>query len=315
MNMSLRQHALLVTMLGAALACGMTAPVSASQPSAAQQAQQHENRSDARHKADKGKAEKSKKEKADKPSVRNQAAQPVKSRNTAQRNASDQQNKRPVVQRQDNNRQRISERDQRTRIDQQRAWMQANVQYQQQARKLERQRAQQMQQANRNAQYRYQQTYYQRLNAQQIRLNNQRYDYNSNPFFSLPNTYRYSYAGRTYATNQYGADLLRQAVNYGYQEGLRAGYADRSDRSNSDYRNSYAYQDASYGYDNYYVDRQEYIHYFREGFKRGYNDGYGSRRQYGRYSSNYLGGYDNNGTATILQAVLGTILNLQQMNP
>ena len=36
--------------------------------------------------------------------------------------------------------------------------------------------------------------------------------------------------GRYYETNQYGADLLRQAVNYGYDQGVRAGQADRQDR-------------------------------------------------------------------------------------
>jgi hypothetical protein len=98
-------------------------------------------------------------------------------------------------------------------------------------------------------------------------------------------------------------------VNGGYQEGLRAGHADRCDRSTSNFRGSNAYQDASYGYENHYVDSKEYAHDFREGFQRGCNDGYGSRRQCGSYS-----GYDNNGTATILQAVMGTILNLQQLN-
>jgi flagellar biosynthesis/type III secretory pathway protein FliH len=42
--------------------------------------------------------------------------------------------------------------------------------------------------------------------------------------------------GSYYETNEYGADLLRQAVNNGYQEGFRAGEADRQDRWHSDYR-------------------------------------------------------------------------------
>jgi hypothetical protein len=67
--------------------------------------------------------------------------------------------------------------------------------------------------------------------------------------------------------------LLRQAVNYGYQEGFRAGEADRQDRWRSNYRDSYAYQDANYGYNGYYVDRGDYNYYFREGFRRGYEDG------------------------------------------
>jgi len=39
-----------------------------------------------------------------------------------------------------------------------------------------------------------------------------------------------------------------------------------------------------YGYDGYYVDVTEYQYYFREGFRRGYEDGYYGRSQYGSYS-------------------------------
>jgi hypothetical protein len=162
----------------------------------------------------------------------------------------------------------------------------------------------QLQQQRRMAQYRYQQEYYRRLRTQQARLMAQRYDYYSNPYFYTPASYRYSYGGNYYTTNRYGADLLRQAVNYGYQEGLRAGRADRYDNWNSNYRDSYAYRDASYGYDNYYVRRDDYNYYFRQGFQRGYQDGYGNRYQYGRYDQ---------GNASILQAVLALILNLQYL--
>ncbi len=70
--------------------------------------------------------------------------------------------------------------------------------------------------------------------------------------------------GSYYETSQYGADLLRRAVNYGYEEGFRTGEADREDRRQSDYRNAYAYQDATYGYTGYF-DQGEYNYYFREG--------------------------------------------------
>jgi len=70
------------------------------------------------------------------------------------------------------------------------------------------------------------------------------------------------------------------------------------------YRSSYAYQDANYGYDGYYVNQAEYSYYFREGFNRGYQDGYDSRMQYGSYS---------NGSGSILGAILSEILNLQSM--
>ena len=47
---------------------------------------------------------------------------------------------------------------------------------------------------------------------------------------------------------------------------------------------------------------REYQYYFREGFRRGYEDGYYERRRYGRV-------YD--GSDAILMTVLSAILNLQ----
>ncbi len=345
MIMSVSNRTMLAAMVGAVLATSMVAPASARQPAGAHP-DRNENSPGAQDKHAKDKPGKHGKQKAgtQKPhehaheNARRDASEPHQAHRVKQQHESDEhrrddgqriaelrhkqmehalkdarkQDKHEKHEKQDIR--RISEQDQRARIAQQRSWAHADQQYRKRMHELEHERAQQLQQANRNAQYRYQQAYYQRLLAQQARVNNQRYDYNSNPYFYSPDTYRYSFGGRNYTTNQYGADLLRQAVNYGYQEGLRAGHADRTDRSNSDYRNSYAYQDASYGYDNYYVDRPEYNHYFREGFQRGYNDGYGSRSQYGNYSSNYPGSYSSNGTASILQTVLTTILNMQQMN-
>jgi hypothetical protein len=75
---------------------------------------------------------------------------------------------------------------------------------------------------------------------------------------------------------------------------------DREDGWEYEYNNAYGYQDAAYGYDNYHVDLNEYQNYFREGFRRGYEDGYYGRSNYGRYSS---------GKHTILGAVVGQILD------
>ena len=99
---------------------------------------------------------------------------------------------------------------------------------------------------------------------------------------------------------------MRQAVNYGYQEGLRAGRADRDDRWRRDYRNSYAYQDANYGYNGYYIGQDQYNYYFRQGFQRGYEDAYRNDYRYGRR--------DNDGSYSILAGVLGLILGLQLLN-
>jgi flagellar biosynthesis/type III secretory pathway protein FliH len=155
------------------------------------------------------------------------------------------------------------------------------------------------------AQYRFQQQYLARLRQQQIRIQNARnYNYARDPYFYTAPSYRYSRGGSYYETNQYGVNLLRQAVNNGYEEGFRAGQADRQDRWRSSYEDSYAYQDSTYGYTGYYVDPEDYRYYFREGFRRGYEDGYNSRYQYGRYSG---------GKYNILGAILSQILNLQRL--
>jgi hypothetical protein len=156
------------------------------------------------------------------------------------------------------------------------------------------------------AQYRFQQQYLQRLRQQELNLRNARsYNYGRDPYFYTPPSYRYSRGGTYYETNEYGASLLRQAVNNGYEEGFRAGQADRQDHWRYNFEDSYAYRDANYGYGGYYVERDDYNYYFREGFRRGYEDGYYNRYQYGRSS---------NGKYIILGAVLGTILILEALH-
>ncbi|MEK6286204.1 MAG: hypothetical protein AABO57_10720 [Acidobacteriota bacterium] len=83
---------------------------------------------------------------------------------------------------------------------------------------------QQLQQQKRMARYRFQQQYLQRLRQEQLSLRNGRnYNYGRDPYFYTPPSFRYSRGGSYYETNQYGANLVRQAVNYGYEEGFRAG--------------------------------------------------------------------------------------------
>ena len=116
-------------------------------------------------------------------------------------------------------------------------------------------------------------------------------------------TYSYYRDNNNYYVNDYGADLLRRAIDNGYEEGYRSGQADRQDGWQYDPENCDAFSDATYGYDGYYVDVNEYQYYFREGFRRGYEDGYYGRYQYGRYS---------NGKYAILGNVLNVILSLTQ---
>jgi hypothetical protein len=207
-------------------------------------------------------------------------------RQEQQRNAQQQQRGTPQWQQE-------QERQQQ-RIQQQRLNL-----YNQQRRQQERfaqQRGRLLQRQQRQAHLRFQQQYQERLRQDQINLQNARsYEY------SAPK-YRYSRGGRSYQTNQYGADMLRQAVNYGYEGGARAGQADREDRARFSYKDSYAYQDATYGYNGYHVDLNEYRHCFREGFNRGYQDGYYGRSQYGSNS---------NGEFSLLGNILQQVFNVR----
>ena len=128
----------------------------------------------------------------------------------------------------------------------------------------------------------FQQQYEERLRAQRAQLTQARYDYNNDPYYYTAPNIRYRRDGRYYQTNQYGIKKMEQALQAGYNEGYRAGRADRQDRWRYDYRSAFAYQDANYGYDGRYIAQDEYNHYFREGFQRGYDDGYYGRQQYGR---------------------------------
>ena len=187
---------------------------------------------------------------------------------------------------------------QRAQAEQQRA-AQYRPRLDQQVR-LGQQRSAQLQQQNHLAQYRAQQQYLAQLRAQQVRLQTAR-NYSNDPYVRAVPMYRYAYSGYNRETNQYGADVLRQAVNDGYQEGVRFGQADRQDGLSPNFQNNYAYQDANYGYAGNYVDQSDYNYYFRQGFQRGYTDGYYSRSQYG------------NGSSSILANLLTTILGLTSL--
>lgn len=149
-----------------------------------------------------------------------------------------------------------------------------------------------------------QRAYQQRLRAEQARQAAQRRAYYYSRHYSPGTSYRYNYGGRWYSTSHYGADVLRAAVQRGYQEGLRAGRSDRYDRWGYDHRRSRIWIDGSHGFGGRYVSRADYAHYFRQGFQRGYEDGFYGRGRYGSYV---------NGEAIIIQAVLEAILGLQRL--
>ncbi len=111
--------------------------------------------------------------------------------------------------------------------------------------------------------------------------------------------YRIYTSGQYYNVDNRGYNLLRQAVNRGYQQGYRAGLRDRrSGRSN--YNNDSVYMSGTYGYESY-VARNQYQYYFQQGFQRGYEDGFNAQTRYG---------YRSGSTYNILGGVLNTILNI-----
>lgn len=116
------------------------------------------------------------------------------------------------------------------------------------------------------------------------------------------NRYRVYNNGRYYTTDSRGAELLRQAVRSGYQQGIRAGQYDRSHRIRRSYTINSEYRRGNYGYRSY-VDSRQYQYYFRQGFQRGYQDGYSRRYRYGT---------NNNGAFNILGSILSGILNIRQ---
>lgn len=110
--------------------------------------------------------------------------------------------------------------------------------------------------------------------------------------------YRVYTNGRYYQTDDRGAQVLRQAVNTGYQQGFRAGQYDAQRGNSYGYNSQNMYRSGDYGYS--YVDRSQYRYYFQQGFQRGYQDGYQRQNRYGNNGRNILG------------TILNSILNIQQ---
>jgi flagellar biosynthesis/type III secretory pathway protein FliH len=114
--------------------------------------------------------------------------------------------------------------------------------------------------------------------------------------------YRVYRGGSYYQTDYRGAELLRRAVNSGYQQGYQQGQRDRQYRRSGGYYGSNVYRSGSYGYQSY-VDRNQYQYYFQQGFQRGYEDGYNSQMRYGSRSGNAV---------NIIGSILGSILNIRE---
>ncbi len=132
---------------------------------------------------------------------------------------------------------------------------------------------------------------------------------NANGNVNRDGRYRVYRNGSYYNITQQGADLLRQAVNQGYQQGFQSGRTDRNGNRNVSWTNSRVYQTGTYGYQNV-VTQSQYRYYFQQGFQRGYQDG--SNRQYrDDYNGAYQYGTYNNGSPSILETILNTVLRIQ----
>jgi hypothetical protein len=144
-------------------------------------------------------------------------------------------------------------------------------------------RSQLLQQQNRLSQYNFERAYWDRVREDHDRLQSWQF-YNDAAL-----DYYYLRGGQYYYTSLYGVNMLNDSINDGYQEGFLAGQADREDGAKYDFKDAFAYKDASYGYNGYWVDFGEYQYYFQKGFQDGYDDGYYNRSRYGSYiDGNYI---------------------------
>ncbi len=276
----------LTTLLGSALVTsGMQgkATLLAAAPPAEQAAKaQNANRENEGKDKEQEEEKDRKKKKNDKPQQQQQSAQ-ERQREVEQQKQQERelQQKRAQEQRQLKQK-RVSQKEQQERIqkqEQQLAVYRKNIALREE---LAERDAQILRQQKRIQHLRFQEQYEQRLRAQRVQLSQARYDYSNDPYYYTAPNYRYQRDGRYHQTNQYGLKKLEQALQAGYNEGFKAGRADHEDRWRYDYRSAFAYKDANYGYDGRYIAQDEYNHYFREGFQRGYDDGYYGRQKYGR---------------------------------
>ncbi len=89
--------------------------------------------------------------------------------------------------------------------------------------------------------------------------------------------------GRNRGYGNYGryGNTYRYAEDRGYQDGLNTGSSDANRGQSYDPQRSHYYRNATYGYDSSYGNKGAYKQAYRDGFLRGYEQGY--RRYRGGY--------------------------------
>ncbi|HVG31038.1 MAG TPA: hypothetical protein VM864_15110 [Pyrinomonadaceae bacterium] len=116
---------------------------------------------------------------------------------------------------------------------------------------------------------------------------------------------RYERNGGYYGNNggygNGGYNVAQIAANEGYRDGLNTGASDGQRGQSYNPQRSHYYRNATDGYNSSYGSRSTYQQYYRDGFVRGYQEGY---RQYGngRNGRNYP---NNGGLGGILGNIFG----------
>lgn len=130
----------------------------------------------------------------------------------------------------------------------------------------------------------------QRQYEDQVRLDRERqeqmrvkYEQNRSPWEKNVR-YKVFQNGRMFITDARGLEMLKQAVIRGYDEGFKAGLADRRNRRNGGFYKSSVYRSGNFGYQNS-VEMKQYQFFFQKGFSEGYEDGFNTRKFRGWYQN------------------------------
>ena len=142
---------------------------------------------------------------------------------------------------------------------------------------MQQNREQELRKDGRHEYLKYQERYRNRIREDRELLGTARY------YDRYVNDYRFWWISTYYYTSHYGVVMIEEAIRRGYEEGYLAGRADKLDGWGYNPYSSFAYMDAFYGYNSYFIPMDVYSYYFREGFIRGYEDGYYERWNNGRY--------------------------------
>ena len=121
------------------------------------------------------------------------------------------------------------------------------------------------------------------------------------------NDYRYGNNGGYGNNGRYGGynnnNIYRAALNNGYQAGVYTGASDAQRGQSYDPQRSHYYKNGTDGYNSSYGNKGQYKQAYRDGFLRGYQEGF---QRYGGY--NNRGGYGNGRNYPSSRSRTGSIL-------